>query len=149
VLHHLGELAGCLGETGFQLERCPAGEGLRGRPAAHIAGKGKSTALAAAVVAVQGLALASAAVVAAVRSWLLRPGTTVPMLPSWPPGSAVEVAGPEPEPALEVEECTMVGSCTLLLLAAAAEVRRHRGLLAVMDRRMALANLRCCYLHKR
>lgn len=76
----------------------------------------------------------------------------MPMLPNWPLGSA-EVAGLEPalEAEAEAEECTMAGSCTLLLLLLLleAEVRQHRGLLAVTDRRRVLANLRCCCLHKR
>jgi len=71
------------------------------------------------------------------------------MLLDWPLGSA-GVAGLELVLALEVGGCTMAGSCRpLLLLVVEAEVRQHRGPLAVRDRRKALANLRCCCLHKR
>ena len=71
------------------------------------------------------------------------------MLLSWPLGSAA-VAGLELALELEVGECTMAGSCRpLLLLAVEAEVRQHRGPLAVMGRRRALANLCCCCLHRR
>ena len=71
------------------------------------------------------------------------------MLLDWPLGSA-GAAALERVLALEVGECTMAGSCRpLRLLAVVVEVRQHRGLLAVRDRRRALANLYCCCLHKR
>ena len=71
------------------------------------------------------------------------------MLLDWPLGFA-GVAGLVLELALEVGECTMAGSCRpLRLLAVVVEVRQRRGLLAVMGRRRALANLCCCCLHRR
>jgi hypothetical protein len=147
VLLRLGELAVYLEEIVLHLEHCPVAEGSQGLPAAHIAGKGKNTAPAVVVEeAVQEPALPSAVVVlAAVHSWLLRLGTTVPTLPSWPPGSAVEVAGLEPVPV--VEECTTADSCTPL--AAEVRERQHTEPLAVMALRRVLANLHYCCLRKR
>jgi hypothetical protein len=153
VLHRLEELAEYLEEIALQLEHYPAGEDSQEQSAARIAGKGKGTALAAAVVAVQELARPSAVVVvAAVRSWLQQPGTTVPTLPSWPPGSAVGVAAPALALEPEAEACTMAGtmvdSCTLLVLVEEL-ARQHMGPPAVMGPRKALANLHYCCLHMR
>jgi hypothetical protein len=146
VLLRPGELAVYLEEIVLHLEHCPVAEGSQELPVAHIAGKGKNTAPAVVVEAVQEPALPSAVVVlAAVHSWLLRLGTTVPTLPSWPPDSAVEVAGLEPVPV--VEECTTADSCTPLV--AEVRERQHTGLLAVMALRRVLANLHYCCLHKR
>lgn len=140
---------GYLGDSAPLPECYPAAEGSpAGQRSARTGGKGKHTALEAAMGAAREPVLVSGVEAVAVRSLLRPPGTTVPTPPSWLPGSAAAAAAPVPGSGLA--KCRLIAVRTVRALrVVAAVVQQHKGLLVVMGLKRVLASLRCCCLHKR